>query len=79
MNKKRNLLITAGVTLLLLIALFWNPIIDFLPIDQSGWRLTKGQYYYLDEDGDRLKGWQDINGKHYYFDPDTGIMQTGWL
>ena len=79
MNKKRNLLITAGVTLLLLIALFWNPIIDFLPIDQSGWRLTKGQYYYLDEDGDRLKGWQDLNGKHYYFDPADGIMQTGWL
>ena len=79
MNKKRNLLIAAGVTLLLLIALFWNPIMDFLPIDQSGWRLKDGQYYYLDDDGDRLTSWQDLNGKHYYFDPATGIMHTGWL
>ena len=79
MKKKSMLYIGAGLVLLLLIALFWDPIIDFLPIDQSGWRLKDGQYFYLDEDGDRLTGWQDLNGKHYYFDPVTGIMQTGWL
>ena len=79
MTKRSKIFIGAGIALLLLIALFWDPIIDFLPIDQSGWRLKDGLYYYLDEDGDRLKGWQDLNSKHYYFDPDTGIMHIGWL
>ena len=78
MKKKYLIYIGTGLTLLLLMVIFWDPVIDFLPIDQSGWLMTDGQYVYLDEDGDPVTGWQELNGKIYYMDPETGVMRTGW-
>ena len=63
-----------------LVRIFWDPIIDWLPIDQSGWNTleTSGRCY-LDEDGDPISGWQVLNGSTYYFDPESCAMQTGWV
>ena len=81
MKKKVLLLIICLVLLLAgLIAIFWNPIIDWLPIDQSRWsKLKSGEICYLDEDGDPIFGWQEIESNIYYFDIDTYAMQTGWV
>ena len=57
---------------------FREPIIDLLPIDQSGWEEKDGSRYYLNEKGDPLTGWQQIGGGTYYFS-ETGTLQTGWL
>lgn len=59
------------------VAVFWDPILDALPIDQSGWEKVDDTYYYLDEDGDPVTGWMELDGKRYYFGP--GGMVTGWL
>ena len=70
------LLILSGV----LIGIFWDPIIDWLPIDQSGWKTMKnGEKCYLDEDGDPIPGWLEIDGSTYYFDTESCTMQTHWL
>ena len=70
------LLLAGGI----LAVIFREPIIDWLPIDQSGWDLLEsGGHCYLDEDGDPISGWQKINSKTYYFDPATCAMHTGWL
>ena len=81
--KKKIILL---VTLLLLavagtlIGIFWDPIIDWLPIDQSGWDvLDNGGQCYLDEDGDPITGWQELEGNVYYFDPDSFAMQIRWI
>ena len=59
---------------------FREPIIDWLPIDQSGWDvLENGAVCYLDEDGDPATGWQTIDADTYYFDTATGALHTGWL
>ena len=57
---------------------FREPIIDLLPIDQSGWMTREDKQYLLDEDGDPLTGWNSYEDNLYYFD-DSGAMQTGWL
>lgn len=77
---KVKLLIALCVLLALVIgiAVFWDPIIDALPIDQSGWKTNETGVFYLDEDGDPLTGWQEIDGKRYYFDPAEGVMYTGF-
>ena len=63
-----------------LVSIFREPIIDWLPIDQSGWNtLETGIPCYLDEDGDPISGWQVLDGNTYYFDPESGAMRTGWL
>ena len=63
-----------------LIFLFRDSIIDWLPIDQSGWKEMKtGGICYLDEDGDPIPGWLEIEGNLYYFDCATFAMQTGWI
>ena len=63
-----------------LIGIFWDPIIDWLPIDQSGWDvLDNGGQCYLDEDGDPITGWQELEGNTYYFDPDSFAMQIRWI
>ena len=70
MNKKITLLVCLCLLLVggILVGIFWDPIIDWLPIDQSGWDvLDNGGVCYLDEDGDPLTGWQTIDGKKYYF------------
>lgn len=72
------LLILSLIALLLYI--FREPLIDWLPIDQSGWDvLDSGEICYLDKDGDPVAGWQTIDGSTYYFDPGTGAQRTGWL
>lgn len=78
---KLKLLIALSILLALLIALavWWDPIIDFLPIDQSGWKNTEQGWFYLDEDGDPLTGWQVIGSNRYYFDPASGTAHFGWL
>lgn len=69
------LLLTAAV----LTGIYWDPIIDWLPIDQSGWNVTENRgICYLDEDGDPLTGWQTLDSDIYYFDPATSAMQIRW-
>lgn len=81
--KKKPVLLAVVCCLILAAALayyFRDPIIDWLPIDQSGWDMTEnGEKSYLDEDGDPVTGWQKLNSNTYYFDPETGAMATGWL
>ena len=82
MKKKIALLVTLGLLLVggVLVGIFWDPIIDWLPIDQSGWEvLDNGGQCYLDEDGDPITGWQELEGKIYYFDPESFAMQIRWL
>ena len=82
MNKKLIVIISLLFALLcgMLVFFFWDPIIDWLPIDQSGWEEMKtGGICYLDEDGDPLPGWLEIESNIYYFDPQSYAMQTGWL
>ena len=81
--KKKIILLVLLVLLLVgsaLVGMYWDPIIDWLPIDQSGWDvLPNGGRCYLDEDGDPLTGWQEIDSDTYYFDPDSTAMQIRWL
>ena len=76
---KRLYLIPAVALLILVAVLFREPIIDFLPIDQSGWSTNEYGSCYLDEDGDPVSGWQEIEGGFYYFHPDTRALHTGWV
>ena len=80
---KKKIILLVLLTLLLvggvLLGLYWDPFIDWLPIDQSGWDvLDNGGQCYLDEDGDPLVGWQELDSNLYYFDPDTYAMQIRW-
>lgn len=75
---KRIYQIPAVAILILVAILFWDPIIDFLPIDQSGWRANGYGNCYLDEDGDPVAGWHTVDGTEYYFHPDTRVLHTGW-
>ena len=81
--KKKIILLVALVFLLIgfvLVGIYWNPIIDWLPIDQSGWDvLDNGGKCYLDEDGDPITGWQELDSNTYYFDPESCAMQIRWL
>lgn len=81
MKKKIFLLILLILLLVgaVLVGIYWDPILDWLPIDQSGWDVTDNRgRCYLDEDGDPLTGWQEIDGDIYYFDPATSAMQIRW-
>ena len=81
--KKKNVLLVSLLVLAVagvLIGIFWDPIIDWLPIDQSGWKVMKnGGKCYLDEDGDPIPGWLEIEGNLYYFDTETYAMQIRWV
>ena len=82
MKKKIILPIALGLLLVggVLVGIFWDPIIDWLPIDQSGWKLMKnGGTCYLDEDGDPIPGWLEAEGNIYYFDTESYAMQTHWV
>lgn len=82
MKKKMTLLVFLIILLIgsVLLSIYWDPVIDWLPIDQSGWDvLENGGQYYQDEDGDPITGWQELDSKMYYFDPDTYAMQIRWL
>ena len=63
----------------LFLILFWESVLDALPIDQSGWEQVDNAHYYLDEKGDPITGLQQIDGNTYYFDPGTGAMSIGWV
>ena len=81
MKKKIILLVFLSLLLAATIALciYWDPFIDYLPIDQSGWDVTEiGGRCYLDEDGDPITGWQVLDNDVYYFEPDSGMMQIRW-
>ena len=82
MKKKIILPIALGLLLVggVLVGIFWDPIIDWLPIDQSGWKEMKtGGICYLDEDGDPIPGWLEAEGNIYYFDTESYAMQTHWV
>ena len=82
MKKKIIMLTALGLLLIssVLVCVFWDPIIDWLPIDQSGWEvLENGGQCYLDEDGDPITGWLELDSKIYYFDPESYAMQIRWL
>lgn len=70
--------------LILILGLAWGiyffrePILDFLPLDQSGWIEQEGNRYLLDEDGDPRTGWFSTEEGTFYFRED-GVMHTGWL
>ena len=80
---KRKLLLGICLWLLaagILLYIFREPIIDWLPIDQSGWETSEsGEIRYLDEDGDPVSGWLTLGTGTYYFHPETCVMYTGWL
>ena len=76
--KKRIWLLAVIPLILLLGWLFREPIIDALPIDQSGWVERDGSTCFLSEKGDPLTGWQEINGKRFCFSRD-GALLRGWL
>lgn len=81
MKKKIVLLIFLSVLLVggVMAGLYWDPIIDRLPIDQSGWDVTENRgRCYLDEDGDPITGWQVVDSDVYYFEPVSGQMQIRW-
>ena len=81
--KKKIILLVLLVLLAVggtLVGVFWDPIIDWLTIDQSGWDvLDNGGQCYLDEDGDPISGWQELEGNIYYFDPESFAMQIRWV
>lgn len=82
MKKKVFLIVMLSLLLALsiLVSIYWDPIIDWLPIDQSGWDvLENGGRCYEDEDGDPITGWQELDSRMYYFDPQTYAMQIRWL
>lgn len=81
MKKKIILLIFLSLILVggILTGIYWDPILDWLPIDQSGWDVTENRgICYLDEDGDPITGWQVLDSKVYYFEPESGMMQIRW-
>jgi len=80
--KKKIILLVFLVLLLIaatLTGIYWDPLIDWLPIGQSRTDVTENRgICNLDEDGDPLTGWQTLDSKIYYFDPTTSAMQIGW-
>lgn len=43
----------------------------------KGWSLNNGQWYYIDQVGNKQIGWKLIDEKWYYLDA-SGIMKKGW-
>lgn len=75
---KRTYLFPWVAALILTVILFWDPVLDLLPVDQSGWRSTEQGTYYLDSDGDPVSGWYTVEETEYYFHPETFLPFTGW-
>ena len=76
--KKLTIILAVVLALLIVVFCFWDPIIDFLPIDQSRWVERDGGRYLLDEDGDPRTGWVETEDGRFYLGHD-GVMRTGWL
>ena len=75
--KKHIRVLVPVLALLVTLFIFRDPIIDFLPIDQSRWVERDGNKYLLDEDGDPRIGWFSAAEGRFYFRED-GVMHTGW-
>ena len=74
---KKKIILLIFLTLLLAavtaVGFYWDPFIDWLPIDQSGWNVTENRgRCYLDEDGDPLTGCAGAF-------PTQQIDQTGYV
>ena len=81
MKKSVVLPIVLAIILLILggIILFWNPILDLLPIDQSRWKTVENITVHLNEKGDPDLGWYEEGGHTYYLDPARdGAIVTGF-
>ena len=76
----KKLLIGLMILLILAFAVYYfrGPILDLLPIDQSGWVEREGVWYYQNEKGDPATGWMTMEKGTYYFSPE-GKPHTGWL
>ncbi|MGL4850565.1 MAG: glucosaminidase domain-containing protein [Clostridium sp.] len=46
-------------------------------LNDEGWYLEDGTYYYKNYKGEKVTGWRFINNYWYYFN-EIGAMQTGW-
>ncbi len=44
----------------------------------GNWVSENGNWYYVDDSGNRATGWQQVDGEWYYMNS-NGAMQTGWL
>ena len=77
MKKFILVLLTLVLAALIALALFWNPILNYLNIDQSGWIVREDGRYYLDASGEIVTGWQEIDGNTYYFHDEDGTLFTG--
>ena len=75
---KRLCLLIFVLIILLLAYFFRDTLIDYLPIDQSGWTANEYGNCYLDEKGDFVTGWWEIDGISYCFSPETYALYTGW-
>lgn len=45
---------------------------------KSGWVEIDGDWYYLDENGEKVTGWLQLDDNTYYLHPTTGARQTGY-
>jgi len=43
----------------------------------KGWTLNNGDWYYIDEKGNKQTSWKSVDGKWYYLDQ-NGVMKKGW-
>lgn len=53
----------------------WTYVID--GVEQTGWIVAGGAWYYLDDNGVMQTGWLELDGTWYYLNQ-TGSMATGW-
>lgn len=45
---------------------------------EPGWNQSSGNWYYYDQNGNKLTSWVQDHGAWYFLDQ-NGVMQTGWL
>ena len=75
-----NIIVAVLLVIAVAVLVFWEPILDLLPVDQSRWEEEDGNSYYYEEKGDLVTGWIEQDGKRSYLDPEKdGAMATGWL
>ena len=71
--------------LLICIVLLAGTVLPGAGLAEAGWtyiynsEIDGYEYYYVDENGNRVTGWQTIDGKEYYFLEDGKRAGNGWL
>lgn len=55
-----------------------NPLMHWQKEDEDYKGYKSTYWYYLNNDGSKVKGWKQIGGYWYYFSPKSGKLQTGW-